>query len=98
MANRDKNTISGSLQKKGFVFDKQRKDHKYYYYCSKSGKKTEIFTKVSHSPKYKTIGDDLISQMSKQCRLSKAEFIDLVDCPLSQESYEEKLRSLKIVL
>ncbi len=98
MANRDKNTISGSLQKKGFILDKRHGDHKYFYYHSKSGKKTEIFTKISHSPKYKTIDSNLIIQMSKQCKLLKAEFLELIDCPLTREDYEIKLRAQAIKL
>jgi hypothetical protein len=98
MANRDKNTISGSLQKKGFILDKRHDDHKYFYYHSKSGKKTEVFTKISHGTKYKVIGDNLLALMSKQCKLSKSEFLDLIDCPLTQDLYEARLLAQSITL
>jgi hypothetical protein len=32
--------------------------------------------------------------MAKQCKLSKKEFVDLVQCPLSKSDYEKKIRTL----
>ena len=36
----------------------------------------------------KVIPDNLISQMAKQCKLTKQQFVNLVDCPLSRDQYE----------
>jgi len=97
MPNRDRNTISSSLQKKGFVLEENH-DHKCFFYCSKSGKRTKVRTMISRGTKYKVIGDNLLTQMSKQCRLLKSEFLELIDCPLTREDYEIKLREQAIKL
>jgi predicted transcriptional regulator len=96
MPSRDRDTISGNLQKKGFVLSER--DHKYFSYHSKNGKKTCVFTKISHGTKYKVISDNLLAQMSKQCKLSKADFLELIDCPLTRDLYEMKLQSQAIKL
>jgi len=97
MSSRDRNTISISLQKKGFIFEEDHA-HKCFFYCSKNGKRTKIRTMVSHGTKYKVIGDNLLALMSKQCKLSKAEFLDLIDCPLTQDLYEARLLAQSIAL
>ena len=52
--------------------------------------KDGVFTKMSRIPdKYLS---DLLAQMARQCKLTKSDFLALVDCPLSREAYEEKLR------
>jgi len=97
MPNKDANKISGGLQKKGFIL-KEKRDHKYYFYYSTSGKKTEVFTKISHGSKGKVIDDNLFSLMSRQCRLLSSEFSDLIECPLKREDYEIKLSQKDIKL
>ena len=87
---KSRDVIKGSLQNKGFAL-KSGADHFRFIYMTKSGKKTAINTKISHGSKYKMITDNLLAQMSKQCRLSKADFINLIDCPLSRDEYESKL-------
>jgi len=87
---KERNTVESGLQKKGFIIETGR-DHKYFFYHSKNGKKTKVHTKISHGTKYKTIGDNLLALMSKQCGLSKSDFIDLIDCPLSRDEYEKRL-------
>jgi len=94
---KERNSVESSLQKKGFVIEINR-DHRYFFYHSKNGKKTKVHTKISHSPKYKTISDNLLALMSKQCGLSKSDFIDLIDCPLSRDEYENKLSDQGIEL
>ncbi|WP_419941943.1 hypothetical protein [Candidatus Palauibacter sp.] len=39
------------------------------------------------------VGADLIARMAKQCRLSKDEFLRLVDCPMTGSEYVEMLKS-----
>jgi len=51
-----------------------------------------VFTKTSHGSGYRTLDDGLLGQMARQCRLTKARFIELVDCPLSQDDYEKELQ------
>ena len=81
--------IINSLTAKGFM--PQNGDHKYLLFFV-NGKKTRIKTKVSHGED--EIGDFLISQMQQQTHLKKKQdFLDLVNCPLSQRDYENILRS-----
>ena len=64
-------------------------DHKYleFHYNGKM----ILYTKLSHGSK-KDLNNFLIKQMSTQCKLSKQDFADLVNCPLSAEKYIEKLK------
>ncbi|SHL33518.1 hypothetical protein SAMN02745216_05029 [Desulfatibacillum alkenivorans DSM 16219] len=92
----DKRSVEKGLQKKGFV--KDGGDHHYFVYFSMEGKKTPVKTKTSHgSSKYKTLGAPLIAQMARQCKLTKQEFTDLIECPLSQKKYEEQLLDQEII-
>lgn len=75
--------ISASLIKKGFIEVAYRADKKYY--LTLDGKKVGIHTFVSHGTK--EYGENLIGEMKKQLRLSKKEFIDLIDCPMTKEGY-----------
>jgi predicted RNA binding protein YcfA (HicA-like mRNA interferase family) len=75
--------IRSALAKKGF--EEVDTDHHIYIYIFE-GKKTGIKTKVSHSSK--EIGDPLISEMKKQLKLSKSQFIELVNCPLTKEDLQ----------
>ena len=86
---RNKQDVEQSLKRKGFM--RKEGDHHYFVYHTMSGLKTAIFTKTSHTPKMRDIPDNLLGQMARQCRLSKSEFLDLVDCPLSREVYEAKV-------
>jgi len=88
---RDKRLVEASLVTKGF--EQKDGDHHYYFYCSVVGKKTAVFTKTSHTLKMKTISDELLSQMARQCKLTKQQFLDLVDCPMNRETYEKILAS-----
>jgi len=97
MPSRDRSAISNSLQKKGFILEEDH-THKCFFYWSKNGKRTKVRTMVSHGTKYKVIGDNLLALMSKQCKLSKAEFLELIDCPLTREDYEIKLQAQAIKL
>ncbi len=80
-----------SLLKKGF--DKINKDHKFFIF--KNEGREVLHTKVSHGKK--DLSKYLISLMSKQCKLSKEDFIDLVNCPLSKAQYIEKLRQKEML-
>jgi len=46
--------------------------------------------KISHGEK--EIDDNLLSIMARQVKLTKKLFIDLIDCPLSEEQYVKHLR------
>ncbi len=85
---RKQSEVEKSLEKKGFERAKGG-DHNYFHYHTKAGKKSRVFTKTSHG--MREIDDSLLGQMARQCRLSRADFDRLIDCPLSRDNYEQKL-------
>lgn len=84
--------INKALTRKGF--EKDDKDHHFYYYVYK-GKKTRIFTKYSHSSS--EIGDSLIKKMADQVKLDKEQFKELIQCTLSGEDYKKILEDKGLV-
>jgi hypothetical protein len=87
---RDARKIETSLQSKGF--ERFEGDHSYFLYRTATGKKTLAKTKTSHTPKMKSIGDELLARMAKQCFLTKPQFLELIDCPLDRNAYEAILK------
>lgn len=86
------NQIDKALTKKGF--EARPKDHNFYYYIN-DGKKTNIFTKNSHSKN--EVNDFLIGKMASQLHLNKEQFKELIQCTLSAEKYKEILREKKLL-
>ena len=77
--------VAAALQTKGFRESaNKRRDHHYYFFHY-HGKKTNIFTKISHGES--EIHDRNCSFMAKQMKLNNAQFKDFVDCPLTPEKY-----------
>lgn len=92
---RDKSQVEKGLLNKGFQINETH--HHYFIYYTQEGKKTTVKTKTSHTKKMKTISNDLLSQMAKQCGLTKSDFLDLIDCPLTQDKYEKILKDRDIL-
>ena len=86
---RDKRDVEAALAAKGF--DRDIGDHRFFVYHTVDGLRTPVKTKTSHGTSTRSIGDELLSQMARQCRLTRKDFISLVDCPLSREEYERRL-------
>jgi hypothetical protein len=85
---KEKREVEAGLEAKGFR--RGEGDHHYFVYWSLSGKKSMARTKISHGSD-KDISDELLSRMSQQCGLTKKQFVDLVECPLKREPYEQLL-------
>lgn len=90
---RKQSDVERSLSSKGFQH--REGDHNYFNYYSKAGKKTVVFTKTSHGAR--EIDDHLLGRMAKQCKLSRGDFDQLVDCPLDRDGYEAKLVAQGVV-
>lgn len=90
-----RNDIIHALEYKGFDISERR--HHFFVYRTSCGKLTDVRTMISHGSSYKSLGDDLLAKMARQCRLAKKDFLDLVNCPLSREQYEEKLKNQGII-
>ncbi len=85
---REQKDVEAGLEQKGFLRDERH--HHYFIYETMAGKKTAVRTRTSHGS-HKTLGDPLLAQMAKQCRLRKKEFLALIDCPMDRENYESLL-------
>ena len=79
--------MKSALLEKGFKEEKDR-DHKYYFLYY-NGKKTSVFTKISHGER--EIHDQNCSRMARQMRLTTPQFNNFVDCPLKLPQYLEIL-------
>jgi hypothetical protein len=94
MSTLDPHKTYKNLKKKGFDDSSNKSvDHKHldFFYNGKF----VLHTKLSHNNK--DLNDYLIKQMSTQCKLSKAEFMDLANCPLSQEEFINILDSKNLL-
>jgi len=79
--------LEEALVKKGF---KENRNHHKMYRLYIDGKKTIIQTKTSHSEK--DYDDNMLKQRRLQIGLpTKQQFLDFVECPLSEEQYLEIL-------
>ena len=79
--------IISDLQRKGF---RSQENDRTFLHLWVGGKKTPVWTKRSHGEK--EIGDRLLGLMARQLRVTRREFNDLVDCPLSEDEYVRMLR------
>lgn len=79
-----------NLKKKGFKWKKSRGKERVYVYCV-GNTETAVFTMFSQSRKVRDLGDRLISEMAKQCKLSRAAFLRLAKCPMTHAQYHDSL-------
>jgi hypothetical protein len=91
----DKKKVEKALQSKGFRLS--NKDHHYFTYHLLDGKKTPSATKTSHSPKEKSLDAARMGEMAKQCGLKAAEFMDLIECPMDRNTYENILKEREFI-
>jgi predicted RNA binding protein YcfA (HicA-like mRNA interferase family) len=83
-----------NLKKKGFTDSiKRSDDHLWVEFWHNED--LIITTKISHGAK--DLDDYLIKQMSRQCKIDKAQFMDLAKCPLSKEKYIELLKEKGLI-
>ena len=82
--------VIAALKNKGFMEDREG-HHVFLIYERLDGRRTEVRTRVSHQSSGGDISDNLLGAMSRQVRLSRRDFEQLLDCPLTREAYEEKL-------
>ncbi len=90
---RDTKKAQSALLSKGFCRDDSH--HHYFMYCTTDGKRTTVKTHTSHNSK--ELNDFLIGRMAKQCKLTKSQFLNLIDCSLDQVEYEKILRESCII-
>jgi len=79
--------VESALLQKGFTLEDG--DHRYYFFFH--ARRQIARTKVSHGTKYKDLADALLTMMARQCHLTENQFLELVDCSMSQQEYEHFL-------
>ena len=84
-------TIKNLIKK---VFIEAPGDHHFleFYF----NKKLIARTKISHGANH-DLDISLIGKMAMQCWLGKKDFIDLVNCPLSEEKYISILKEKGVI-
>ena len=93
MANvRSGREVDAALRKKGFLRETDG-DHVHYCLLSSDGRKSTVKTQISHGMSGSAISAGLISKMARQLRLTKSQFLDLIDCSLSGDDYRIILRN-----
>lgn len=91
MASINSKKVESNFLKKGFI--KSFNDHIFLEFFHEGIFVTK--TKLSHNGQ--TIGDDLISIMSKQCKMSKTFFLEFSRCTKSKSDYVEALKKDGII-
>lgn len=84
---RKREDIISSLIRKGF--EEKIGDHHHLIYHQLDGLISTRRTKISRGKNYAEVGDNLLSLMARQIGLTKAQFLELVDCPMDQKKYEQ---------
>lgn len=90
---REAGKVRQNLLKKGFV-EIQGANHILYEF-ERNGTVTEIRTFMSRNNQ--DINDYLIIKMKNQLYLDKKDFLDLIDCPLSEEDYIKILKDKNLL-
>jgi len=92
----ERKNISRNLPKKGFV--KKEESHHIYFHHQFNGVDTGICTYVSHGKKHKDYDGKILSKIKKQLKLnSTQEVADLVNCPMSEDQYNQILRDKDLI-
>lgn len=95
MATRDRRKIRKALRKKGFTRE-QGSSHEIYT-LDVDGLTQSVATIISRGSSHKVYGSQLLSDMADQLQLSNQDLLSLIDCPLKQEEYLQKLSDKGII-
>lgn len=89
--------IDRNLPKKGFV--KKNSNHHIYFHHNFNGIDTGVYTYISHSKRISEYSGRLLTDVRKQLKLdSNQEVVDLVNCPMSEDEYNQVLRQKGLIL
>lgn len=88
---RERSQIVSSLTSKGFGLRQGKRDHDFLFF-EHHNLTQAVFTKVSRGTEYREVGDKLLAKMSRQLKLTRKQFDELVDCPMQRPQYLEALR------
>jgi hypothetical protein len=90
------NTRSGrqtdtALCKKGFRKVLSGKHIQYFLFARPGEPELDIRTMISHGMMGSALSADLMNKMARQLHLTKAQFLDFIDCRMSEEDYRKKI-------
>ena len=83
--------IDAALRKKGFRRDLDGK-HVWYFFQDKRGEDSCVKVMISHGAMGTTLGAPLIALMARQIHLTKSQFLELIDCTMSESDYRTILQ------
>lgn len=86
-----KRKAANGLKRKGFREEPGSNHRVFVHYYDGDGP-SMARTLMSHGSRPKDLSDGRIAQMARQCHLSKQQFLALIECTLTRESYERHLR------
>ena len=87
MTQRKARIVAVALERKGML---HTESHHHLYTKSVEGV-VQLMTRISRSED--ELDDHLLGAMASQCALRKKEFVDLVDCPLTEAAWDDLIRS-----
>ncbi len=93
MKARSAKDIEKTLLRKGFqkISSKQKSHHSFYYFVN-NGKRTSIYTYLSHGARSDDYGSGLMNKIKHQLKFEDSKIAELfLDCPFKQEQYVEML-------
>jgi hypothetical protein len=65
--------------------------HISFVYQTLDGKRSSVRSRISHGRDH-VLSDSLMAMMARQCKLTRGQFNDLVDCPMERAVFEILLR------
>jgi len=90
MITRKRRKIINTLTGKGFQEIKDSDHHKLIFFID--GKKVGLSTKISRGTKYRDVPEGLLKMMKRQVKLNDLDqFLQLIDCPMSESDYKDFL-------
>ncbi|MGL6227294.1 MAG: hypothetical protein ACRC10_11805 [Thermoguttaceae bacterium] len=89
--------IDSALRRKGFRREVNGK-HIMYHFLDSEQKDSGIRTMMSHGMGGSTLSTKLICEMSRQLRLTKRQFLALIDCTMSEAEYRIVLQQLGLTV
>lgn len=87
--------LQAALDKKGFVLDRMTTDK--IYFLHHEGKKTAVYTKVSHG-RGEELRFPILKMIQRQlCFDTQGQLQQFIDCPLSYNDYINLLKSKGVI-
>jgi len=94
MKTRSARDIEKALLAKGFqATSTKKKSHHYYYHFFYKGKKSNVYTYLSHGAKSMDYGKRLMNEVKNQLKFQDSSVAEaFLDCPFKEEDYIAMLK------